>query len=253
MMICSVIGIDCATQPNRIGLALAHFDSERWRVIETLTCGPMRLPLEILATWVGQHPRVLLALDAPLGWPIGMVPALASHRAGEVLPAEASTMFNRETDRSIHERLKTRPFDVGADKIGRTAHSALSLLRKLRESTGYAIPLAWLPGVPIKPVAIEVYPAASLRAHGLMSVGYTRVGTESRRVVARALTDKLKLFLPSSFDAETVGAHELDAVLCVVAGIDFVEGMSVPPKNLGLARREGWIWARQQVEQPGEG
>ncbi len=36
--------------------------------------------------------------------------------------------------------------------------------------------------------------------------------------------------------------HALDAVLCVCAGLDFLAGHAVPPEDLPLAKREGWIW-----------
>ena len=39
--------------------------------------------------------------------------------------------------------------------------------------------------------------------------------------------------------------HELDAAWCVCAGLDFLAGDVVRPKDLSLAKREGWIWVRE--------
>ena len=39
-----------------------------------------------------------------------------------------------------------------------------------------------------------------------------------------------------------MSADALDAVVCVLAGRDFLEGFEVPPDAPDLARREGWIW-----------
>jgi hypothetical protein len=37
-------------------------------------------------------------------------------------------------------------------------------------------------------------------------------------------------------------ADALDAIACALAGRDFASGRALPPDNLELARREGWIW-----------
>ena len=39
--------------------------------------------------------------------------------------------------------------------------------------------------------------------------------------------------------------HVLDAALCVVAGFDFWDGLSVGPEDFGLAQHEGWMWVRR--------
>jgi len=56
--------------------------------------------------------------------------------------------------------------------LARTAHEALCLLEELRYETGRPIELAWshelAPGIH----AIEVYPAATLIAHGMTAHGY---------------------------------------------------------------------------------
>jgi hypothetical protein len=50
----------------------------------------------------------------------------------------------------------------------------------------------------------------------------------------------------------SVGTHQellernsdaLDAVICVLAAQDFLQGRAMPPENLELAQHEGWIWA----------
>ena len=37
-------------------------------------------------------------------------------------------------------------------------------------------------------------------------------------------------------------ADALDAVICVLAGADFVRGPVYAPEIAALAEREGWIW-----------
>lgn len=138
-----------------------------------------------IVTWACEAASgpVLLALDAPLGWPTPLSDSVSAHRAGEPLAAEPDVMFSRETGRFIRARLGKKPLEVAADRIARTAHAALALLRNLRSPHGIEIPLARKPGrLPSRVAAIEVYPAATLIGHGIRSGGYMRPGDASRRL-----------------------------------------------------------------------
>src|SRR5207253_1199225 len=118
--------------------------------------------------------RVLLAFDAPLGWPQPLGRALAEHRAGHPLSLPAHQLFRRATDRFVKARIGKQSLDVGADRIARTAHSALKLLADVRQKTGLPIPMAWEPSYSERVAAIEVYPAATLIAHGIPDTGYKK-------------------------------------------------------------------------------
>lgn len=109
---------------------------------------------------------VLLALDAPLGWPEELGRSLLQHRAGDPIESEPNRLFKRKTDAEIFRRLHKRPLEVGANLIARTAHAALGLLNNVRRLTGHDIPLAWDPTNLGRIAAIEVYPAATLLARG---------------------------------------------------------------------------------------
>jgi len=41
----------------------------------------------------------------------------------------------------------------------------------------------------------------------------------------------------------------LDAVVCVLAGRDFLCGNARPPEHMDLALKEGWIWVRDPVHE----
>jgi predicted nuclease with RNAse H fold len=198
--------------------------------------------IDILADWITAGSRVLLAIDAPLGWPAEMGAALSSHRAGEPIDRAAHAMFRRETDRFIKRRIGKQSLDVGADRIARTAFAALAMLGAARRQTGHIIPLAWSPafeGV----VAIEVYPAATLRAHGISDRGYkAKEGDVERREVLSRLEQHFDLRVDRGELLAKVDV--LDAAACVLAGLDFEAGVAMAPENLNEARREGWIWAR---------
>ncbi len=134
---------------------------------------------------------------------------------------------------------------MGADRIARTARSALALLDAVRRQTGRALPLAWTPGVR-ETAAIEVYPAATLRAWGV-TPGRYKAEREARETLVDALVSRgLVAFAEEQARAgATATDHGLDAVLCILAGCDFLQGRCDPPPDDDEVRREGWIWVRE--------
>jgi predicted RNase H-like nuclease len=199
--------------------------------------------LDRVARWASEaEGSVLIAIDAPLGWPRSMGEALATHRAGEEVMVAPNDLFRRATDRHIQRRLGKTPLDVGADRIARTAHAALRLLGSLRARLVDEIPLAWDPRSRGRMTAIEVYPAATLVSHGIRSKGYKKsVHLAERREIVSALSQSLVLEMDSAV-LET-NADALDAVVCVLAAKDFLEGYAHPPDDPETAGVEGWIWA----------
>lgn len=233
----SLIGIDCATQPNKVGLALGELDGEHVRIKACRTGSPKEAPASIVSSWLKQGETALLALDAPLGWPLAIGQALAAHQAGAAMGATAHSLFRRQCDDDIYERFGKRPLEVGANFISRTAVAALDLLADIRSITGESIPLAWTPA-DLEPItAIEVYPAATRLAHGSEGKGGSIEGLEP-------LLDLSALdgVLPSSADA-------IDALVCVLAAADFIRGRARPPVELDIARQEGWIWTAERPRQ----
>jgi len=237
----TVIGVDCATVPARVGLARARREGGGWRLTDAGVASPARPPAEVLEAWLREDPRSMVALDAPLGWPADLGAALAPHRAGDPIAAPIATLFNRVTDRALQARLGKRPLEVGADRIARTAWSALDLLAQLRRATGRPIPLAWAPDTAELPAAIEVYPAGTLVAHRLRTRGKRHPGSEARAAIDAWLRARLEL---GDHDPATMPDHALDALLCVAAGLDFLAGAALGPDDPETARREGWIWVK---------
>lgn len=243
----TIIGIDCAVDPKRVGLAVGRFRPGRRLQIRSVHLGPWRASLAAsLSDWIDPRRPTLLALDAPLGWPQTLGDRLARHEAGAPLPIEASRLFRRHTDLVVHDRLGKLPLEVGADRIARTGHAALALLDQLRGASRRAIPLAWSPRGVRQIGAIEVYPAATLRSHRFEARGYRATeATDVRRALLRRVKDRADLPAKTSLLVRSPDAF--DAVLCVLAGADFLSGMAVPPTDRQRARREGWIWFRAPV------
>lgn len=224
-----VIGIDCSAVRGRTGLALTRGVEGRLEILETTLDSHAQSPVDVVSKWLLNTSSAILAFDAPLGWPTSLGDELSAHRAGMPMHRDPDTLFRRETDRAIHHRLKKRSLDVGADRIARTAHAALALLGAIRAKAGRSIPLAWTHEGLAEPHAIEVYPAATRIAHGV-----SRDGRVDEIVPMVSLSD---------LDDRSV--HERDAVLCAIAGWDFLCGRAVGPLLVqeSVARREGWIWA----------
>lgn len=237
----AIVGVDCATDRRRVGLAFGEWQEGSAWVRDARMCG-RNPPAQIIREWLAElGPPVLLALDAPLGWPVALGERLASHSAGDEIVASSEAMFRRDTDRFVREKLRKTPLDVGADRIARTAHAALKLLRELRQALDTEIPLAWDPNALADTSAIEVYPAATLIAHGIRSSGYKkRPDIGERQEIVVALRDHVGL--PNDDTKLLAHADALDAAICVLAAKDFLESKAIPPANPERAEREGWIW-----------
>lgn len=240
----TVIGIDCATAAQRIGLARGTWERGDL-LLEAATTGAAQDPVDVVASWVEAAPhRALLCLDAPLGWPRPLGSSLVEHRAGAPLRPPSDALFHRYTDACCYRRLGQFPMEVGADRIARTARAALALLQEVRRRTGWPIPLAWNPDHLLRAQAIETYPAATLKARGLPNRGYKRgaQGRPARQRLLQALADEWRLAL----DPEDLlaNADAFDAALCVLTGGDFLAGRCCPPPPdaIETVRQEGWIW-----------
>jgi len=191
---------------------------------------------------------VLLALDAPLGWPAPLGTHLSKHFAGKAITLSSNSLFRRRTDEVIRDRLHKAPLEVGANFIARTAVSALRLVADLSELTATEIPLAWQPFQQKGISAIEVYPAGTLRAY--QEIGFIRgVGTvvQRKKALLRHLERKGRLHFPSGLTRAVRNEHVLDSVVCCIAALDFLEGHAISPtmkEDEDKATKEGWIWVR---------
>lgn len=234
----NVIGIDMATQPTNTGLAL--LDHEQREVLE-VTTGEVDSPIETIAGWLERGPA-LLAIDAPLGWPVALGRELVEHRAGQPVGSSRNAMFRRHCDEWIRAQTGKTPLEVGADRIARTAHAAVELVEMLRRRTGLELDLAWSSEIE-EPAIIEVYPAAVLALRGLPSSGYKRERDDAiRQQIVGGLEQHC--VMPADDDLPLRNADALDAIVAAVAGMDFLDGRCTPPgpEAEELAHQEGWIW-----------
>lgn len=239
----TLVGIDCAIEEERMGLARGRLDSAGRLTLERVTLGTAgESAAANVSHWLPAEGRYLVAFDAPLGWPVRLSKALARHRAGEALPVTSDELFRRQTDRLVHRELGKWPPEMGADRIARTGLAALSLLAEVRKLSARPLPLAWTQAE--ESGAIEVFPAATLIARQLS--GVYRARSAAGRKTRRELLDRLasELDVGTSRDVMVEDPNQFDAMVCVLAGADYARGLCVEPTDRALAQQEGFIWFR---------
>ncbi len=244
-----IVGIDCATKHQKVGVARATIENGQCKIVKARCCTAKETAASIIAGWHKASRLSLLALDAPLGWPSSLGTKLGEHEAGNHIDAKPDKLFHRMTDDAVKDRLDKRPLEVGANLIARTAKAALDLLHELRRETGEIIPLAWEMRVPERLSAIEVYPAAT-RLSLYPDVASRADKRDDRRQMIQTLAKTTDVSQVSQQAEES--EHVFDALLCVVAAFEFINGRCVEPKNheMALAKKEGWIWVGPKAITP---
>ena len=242
-----IIGVDCATDPKRTGLARGRFLPSGSIVLDAVGLASAAPSAEAqVLEWLDGAASALMAMDAPLGWPSSLGDVLAAHRAGGAITVPPDRMFRRHTDEVVRQITGRYPLEVGADRIARTAHAALRLLQAVREGSGREIRLPVQSGHTAGWSVIEVYPAGTLRMLGLPASAYKRPA--DRAIRAEILDGVADLMtLQDLREPMLDNADVLDAGLCVLAGADFLAGRCQAPRDVELAEREGWVWTRRAV------
>ncbi len=239
-----IIGVDCATQPPRMGLAVGEHTATDRCIIKVAQEPTQNAILDRIVSWINPAIPTLLALDAPLGWPADLGQLLVTHQAGQPLDIPANQLFRRLTDRVIKKEIGKQSLDVGADRIARTAHAALNLLDEISQRVQQPIPLAWQTPLTASITAIEVYPAATLSVYNLIRTGYK--GSNGQAIRQEMIKDLAHYIdLPAQPELMIENDDVFDAAVCILAGIDFLQGQTIPPTDWNLAKKEGWMWVRR--------
>lgn len=242
-MIHYIVGLDVATDPKKRFISLAKYNGNSLSLVWVSDGNDQPKLTDDVIHALRSGDKVLFALDAPLGWPASLGQELASHSAGSRLKYTPDEMFRRSTDRFIKEKINKQPLDVGADRIARTAYAALKIINELSAEIQVPILLAWSADIE-KIGAIEVYPAATLIAHGRSASGYK--GPDGRTARESILTWLAKS-AEMSTELQTLlvsNDNALDSAICALAGQDFLLGNCYEPIDLALAKKEGWIWVK---------
>ena len=239
----TLIGIDCATDEERMGLARGRLEPDGSLTVERVTLGTAgESAAASVSQWIAGSEHFVVAFDAPLGWPARLASSLAKHRAGEPLGLLPDELFRRQTDKLVHAQLRKRPPEMGADRIARTGLAALALLAEVRQLASQPLPLAWQQGE--ESGVIECFPAATLLARHLTGVYRARTGPGRKargEILDRLASD---VAFGSTRDVMIEDPNLFDAMVCVLAGADYAQGLCVEPTDRTLAQQEGFIWFR---------
>jgi predicted nuclease with RNAse H fold len=201
-----------------------------------------------------------VGLDSPLGWPDDFVSAVTAHRQSARWP----TFEHRSTDK-IRESLRHRTTDlfVRSLDLGSTPLSVSSDLIGVVAMRGAWLQSAWaqkwgrLEPRDGSGRLVETYPAAALRAWGLLArrgVRYKGGGVDELREGQRSerarIMDEIEgktnswLRVPDELRDEAVASdHTLDAFICALVALATRAKVThpVPEESRDAARREGWI------------
>lgn len=244
-----LVGLDAASDRRRFGWAVAECDDGGARLVAQGLLGKPGVAWPAPLREALRDPGgVLLAIDAPLGWPRRMGATLAAHRAGEAVDVAKNDLFRRTTDDVVRTVLRKQPLEVGADLIARAAMEALAVLDELRKDSGKGLPLAWSP-TGARDAVIEVYPGATLTAHGVARSKYKDPGTPGARdPMVEAFEPRLKGLRQRAAEPSDI----FDACLCIVCALDFLEGRCLAPDaaQTAAANTEGWIWFARPAGTP---
>jgi predicted nuclease with RNAse H fold len=242
-----IIGIDCSTDPKKTGIACGLFDGKKTKIKKVHLGSPV---VQTIFDWTSDNETVLIAIDAPLGWPEKLGCLLVNHRAGNSMNIDPDKLFRRVTDTTVEQRIHKRPLDVGANLIARTAHKALEIIEQLRKQKKLTeIPLAWKKELESGISVIEVYPAATLKAHSLLKSNY-KEKEELRKEIISGIGGIIELPKDPSDTNDLLLKYVdvLDAAICVLAAHDFLIDDVIKPDNIELACKEGWIWVKNNDE-----
>lgn len=91
----ALLGIDCATQPEKVGLALGELRDGIVHLLDCTTGSRQESPVAIVAGWLANREQAIIALDAPLGWPKALGACLHTHEAGVLMHAPSNDLFRR--------------------------------------------------------------------------------------------------------------------------------------------------------------
>lgn len=238
----NIIGLDAAAQDKNIGCILGKYENGH---LEVKKCWDGTQPLvEFIGAGIQASEKSIVAIDAPLGWPVSFRKVLSTHCAGRPLAIEPESFFKRQTDLDIHKRFKKMPLEISADRIARTAFFTLKRIAGIEETLGFRLPLLWSFGELSTSGIVEVYPAATLLANELSIKGYKQKNIDPRKKLLEQLKISYDFTIPNELDLTRI-EHDFDALVCCLACVDFIEERACPPDAIDeKIREEGWIWVK---------
>jgi Protein of unknown function (DUF429) len=215
---------------------------EDWGVDDLVRSSWPEAPQDIL-----NNREVVLAIDAPLGFPIAFRDLLAGGPGPSIdlkNPEIENRLAYRETDRNIHQTFRKKLLSASFDRIGNPATVAIVHTRRLSNAGKLRILPFDEPKIGI-PIAIEVYPALlkETKPEAAAKLDKALLKEKKPKPVLRAVREMLP---KSSKD----GTHELDACLCALLALAYgydgriksLPKLQGPHGSVAAIQYEGWIF-----------
>jgi hypothetical protein len=250
------VGIDLASEAKRTGVAVLALSGAH----ATVGLAPVGFLADDRGLVDIVDRSTVVGLDPPLGWPDDFVSAVTAHR----MSARWPTFEHRSTDK-IRESLRHRRTDlfVRSLDLGSTPLSVSSDLIGVVAMRGAWLQSAWaqkwgrLESRDGTGRLVETYPAAALRAWGMLArrgVRYKGGGSAAQREAQRSERERIVaqieeqsagwLAVSAALRAESVASdHALDALVSALVALAARVGATyrAPSECEDEARREGWI------------
>ncbi len=237
----TTLGIDLASQNEKTAACILAWTATGAEIAD-LRLGRLLSGLDWLVELAAG--REAIGIDAPFGWPVPMVDAVAAWaEGGPWADSEPRDLRLRLTDKRVWERKKITPLSVASDRIAIVAWRCAGLLTRL--GAGAQLDRAGGSGV------FEVYPAATLACWEIARAGYKargraqeRAGQEARRRILEQLQERAPWLDLGSYEVLCVESDDaLDALIAALAARAAQLGRTVEPlpDDVDLARVEGWI------------
>lgn len=241
------LGIDLASQPKETAVCLIDWSSEPAVVVEL---EKRSLTDDVLVELMLDSSVVKVGIDAPFGWPLAFIDAIATYRdKGAWLDLEPNELRFRATETLVAQETGQAPLSVA---VGDLAWPAMRCARLLSRLSDGREPLDRSGAGRVA----EVYPMAALRRWGVIAAG-TAATEWSYKGHAPGRRDRREQHLAKLLDllATSVALTDEQAQTCVADDDDFDALVSalvaravqvgltdpIPRGMRWLALREGWI------------
>jgi len=239
-----IIGFDSAVQEKNIGLVLCNYENGVL-TLEDKKNNTLTSEKQILI-WSANDESIIMGIDSPLGWPAGFGLSLKDHIAGNNINIDATSFFERETDKFIYKTFKKKPLEVSADRIARTAYYTLNRINTINNKIATKYEILWNHNNPLSKGFIEVYPAATLLANEIEIKGY-KDNKNCRERILEELKSKYNFVITQNIDITTID-HDFDAFICCLAIHDFIQrNVYFPDNQINKYKTEGWIWTKRKI------
>ena len=273
-----VVGISLSTVSSRVGIAEALCLGDKVHVERYLSGLAWPRIVDLVAQMTSSKPPTLIAIAAPLGWPIAMVDGLWEHEAGKLLPGMAGLSYRLHEYDDNEDEPRSRHPDYS------TLDEALTKRRNLffrrRTEIGIRKNLPSDGSYPFGPPGLDVGSDKSARTGymGLLLLDWIRTTANleiplawSLGVVNQTSVIEVNARATCAGHGAVYGSREMrwltvdidavvesdlflgdqlpDAIVCVQAAADFLRGEAVPPQGKSaITRKEGWIWTKVQTD-----